>query len=333
MVTTPTATASSALPASEQSADEVPVGTIPRVPNPLPGSLPASPSVSDDGKVAWSPAIVFTPTHLISPNFVGVAEAATSTPPGERDTAQFADKASALLQDGDPGASRFAAAASDATYDFDEYILLHTPGTVYYADLNQNLVDPWDPLYTSLYSHVTDELRTFILRAVQDIYKDELHQGMAEALRDSLMTRWTQICAVRVTNRLARYDRRSSSFPIPDLDAYYASQLRDWLGTTKTPHDYRNCLRSYFASKTSSTNQPDPVKVTDLLATDCWEASRHPPFWIPWTTSNRHFRVSIRSQPPTTTPSRRCRTTKSCSGCRSFIGRPGISWGTRAGTS
>lgn len=200
---------------------------------PLRGSLPLDVRVRDGKVVETRAAVAFGVPHLRRPDTMTTdrADVAQTMPVAEA----FADRAAALLGGPDDGVvpMRFAR-AEDATYDFDEYVLLR--------DRDDPLGPvgptpaPADPRFARLESSAAAGIDWAVQLVLFQRFPERVRELMAVALelRRTLTGWWLQYAAVRSFNRLARLDPRevaatAAPYSPTTPHGYYGACLGYWL--------------------------------------------------------------------------------------------------------
>lgn len=227
------------------------------------GSLPLDLRSSAEGG-ALTPATLFAPAQLrpaqrplprvegpagppvlrVVNGVVRAASALTVTetePPAvpPRDP-RFLDRTQDLLKEADT-ASRFTSSATDASYDFNEYVLLRDPDDDPYAQgLGPGTTEaiPADPRFERFVRAATNGITDFIEYASLPLQLSLPAYLLTERvynLRSVIPSWWSDVCAVRAFNRLNRYSRSEikAFFGWGLLpEQYYGSGLYNWLGST-----------------------------------------------------------------------------------------------------
>jgi HNH/Endo VII superfamily nuclease toxin with a HHH motif len=212
----------------------------------LRGSLPLDIRPKANGSVERRPAVMFAPPHLHrEPAAVGPAgsDDAEAVPaqsralpseaavPGEEGFAALVD---ALLADpADGTAATRMARAADATYDFDQYVLLRERGEPRVPTFPPKPI-PADPRWNRFLARAESGIGEAVSYALLPFGADAARlEAAAAALRTTLFGWWRDVCGVQVFNRLSRYDdadvARLTGQPDATATSYYCSCLGYWL--------------------------------------------------------------------------------------------------------
>jgi hypothetical protein len=236
----------------------------------IPGSLPLELRANGDG-AELTPAMLFAPARVrpadkpwpppapLAPERVALARVArsssaltavtTETTPTITTTVddggQFIPQAQTLLVDGDGGGSvhRFSAVATDASYDFNEYVLLRDPNEDPFAQgltvgPGSSQIIPSDPRFKRYLREAQNGINAFIEYAslpVLGTIPAYLLTERVYTLQSILPSWWFDVCAVRGFNRLNRYSRSEikALFGYGLLpEQYYGQSLYNWLGSS-----------------------------------------------------------------------------------------------------
>jgi gas vesicle protein len=152
-------------------------------------------------------------------------EAASTDKIRQRDN--FLERARELLSpSGIPTESRFGVSASDATYDFDEYVMLRDAAA---RGAGGGSGTFYDPRFALLRSEAGNGIASFLDYAMIGLSGIELQKARANAgaLRELLLSFWTTYCGVRAYNRLAQFPRGDIAAAANGLspEAYYGVGL------------------------------------------------------------------------------------------------------------
>ncbi len=298
---------------------------------PLPGSLPLD-VPADGGAAQLVPALLSAPVHLRTseaaeasvlaigqPAAVGTGNGAglarrhsLAAADGNGGTVSAAGDglpglAQAMLTEPGPAASgRFLAMREDASFDFDEYVLLRDPDDPSSAGVGpgQDPV-PADPRFARFAAAAELGIAEFIDGARLPLGNPPEHEVLVLALRQLVASWWRKVCAVSAFNRLGRYNGRSvRDQQGVSIERYYGYCLGLWLRSNADAE-----VRDFLTSAGDSSTLHGLVRV---------------PFW-------EDCRAAV-FQPATIRLSH-CRATRWCSGCASYIARLGSCSATRVATS
>jgi len=184
-------------------------------------------------------------------------------------SARLPELASALLSEPASGTAATAMArAADATYDFDEYVLLRDRDDPISVGTYPQQPIPADQRFQRFLAKGRAGIQSAIEYALLPFGTGAASMGtQATALTELLFRWWREICSVRAFNRLARYDStelasRANSFGLdPTSDGYYGQCLRYWLMSFASVE-----MQGYLGG--------DPDAVDLLLTVDYWEKVR-----------------------------------------------------------
>jgi hypothetical protein len=163
--------------------------------------------------------------------------------------AAFAQFAKGLLDDSPEAETQFRAAASDASYDFEEYLLLRNPDEPYGRIPSRSAPGvpiPSDPRFHRYLRAAENVLRGLVAAAQQEVALErsgETWRTMGEAthaeitkldplavpLQAVLVAWWREVCAVRAFNRLSRYSSAQIRKLYVTPEELYAGALSSWL--------------------------------------------------------------------------------------------------------
>src|SRR6266496_8805 len=223
---------------------------------PLPGSLPLD-VPADGGAAQLVPALLSAPVHLRTseaaeasvlaigqPAAVGTGNGAglarrhsLAAADGNGGTVSAAGDglpglAQAMLTEPGPAASgRFLAMREDASFDFDEYVLLRDPDDPSSASVGpgQDPV-PADPPFARFAAAAELGIAEFIDGARLHLGNPPEHEVLVLALRQLVASWWRKVCAVSAFNRLGRYNGRSvRDQQGVSIERYYGYCLGLWL--------------------------------------------------------------------------------------------------------
>ncbi len=227
----------------------------------MPGALALDLRVEDGAVVGTRPSALFAPATLRRGEPAPVPSA---QPDGDSSaaTAKFSEVAAALLGTSDDlGVPARFAKAEDATYDFDEYVLLRerddpmsarAPGTV-----------PADPRFASLRAAAGAGMDWAIETViVQRLSGSTTYVAIGAALRQTLLGWWSGVAAVRTFNRLARLDPAEvAKLAAPHYPTgvyeYYGACLGEWLVNAAT-------------DEIAAALHADPAAAAPLFADQFW---------------------------------------------------------------
>jgi hypothetical protein len=261
----------------------------------LSGSLPLDIQLGADGEIRLRPAIVFAPVHLrapqpeplVAPASASAADAATATATyaitdtgetvgstnGDSDDGsltalldeRFVDLASELLATpGEGTAATAIARAADASYDFEQYVLLRERDDPIVQSGYPPQPIPADPRFQRYLGKARIGIGEAIEFALLPFGAAALQMGgVATVLADQLFGWWSQVCGVRAFNRLTRYDRDDvAAYAWAQADkspeAFYGACLGFWLMSVDGPD-----LTAYLAGATTA--------IDDLFTLAYWE--------------------------------------------------------------
>jgi hypothetical protein len=209
----------------------------------LPPSPPSEALVSVAGRVATRSSAVTATIVSVEPGPDTDAGAGTDTNLAATDK-EFLQHAELMLTDGHSNGmqSRFKASATDASYDFNEYLFLRntddpfSPGLTVGPGASQ--IIPSDPRFKRFVREGENAVAAFIEYAslpVQLTIASYLLTERMNSMRSVLRSWWFDVCAIRAFNRLGRYSRTEiKQFFGWGLtpEQYYGSMLSNWLGST-----------------------------------------------------------------------------------------------------
>jgi hypothetical protein len=239
----------------------------------LRGSLPVDPNDRRAG-------MLFAPPHprpapsAPPPTAAGSAEPAAAdgahlVPAATRTDADLPELARQLLLDdagsgnGTPTAAHPLSTAN-ATYDFDEYVLLRSTEDPISTGLG-NAVIPADPRFARFTAAAQSGIAWYVglVRLTYGAgWNTAAHDVLAAALVQTLGSWWRDVVAVRAFNRLGRYRRdviESQTFESPE--DYYADALCYWL-LSDVPLQVADYLRT----------NGNAAKLGKLLTVAYWES-------------------------------------------------------------
>jgi hypothetical protein len=274
----------------------------------LSGSLPLDLRLTPDGGAELRPAIMCGPLHPRAAQQASwhTAEASvslTASPqlpiPGARGAANrqstaalasdgatehvavggqdaFAAQAAALLAD--PGAGTAATAtarAADASFDFDQYILLRDrDDPVVSASYPQPI--PADPRFERFLGQARAGISDAVNYALLPLGSTATTLGSVPAtLGEQLYAWWLSVCAARVFDRLARYDTDDIAALLPGSTyttpgGYYGLCLGAWLQST-----VGQLMTTYFAASANAIANratPDTTALDGMFTEAFWDS-------------------------------------------------------------
>jgi hypothetical protein len=254
--------------------------------SPLAGTLPLVPA-SD---ATPAPGLMFGPVRLVRTTAAAITASAALTPvepvAGEGAVvaaaamdptqAAFDAQIAHLLGADTTGASVLAGidAASDATYDFDEYVFLRNTDDPYVDPRRPGSAQtlPVDPRMTAF----TTTVRLWVGNFVDDAEAQARAAGaqigkvVSDGLVDSLFSWWAAVCSVRAFNQLALYNptdiaaQKFATFTGLSPNVYYAYCLYSRLRQFSTQ-----------AAVQFLSTQGDPAAIDALMTAGFWEQMHH----------------------------------------------------------
>ena len=197
----------------------------------------------------------------------------TAAPIGEIPSAEvFQQRVQDLLDDGQgtthtPGGD---IAASDAFYDFDEYLFLRNTDDPYVDPRapGSTQVIPADPRMSRFTAAARQGIEFFVDYAVRNssVPYNQISQASIAALEQLLFSWWSAVCMVRAYNELTQYSptairtKRFQQLTNLTPEQYYGSALYWLLAGLKLAEG-----KGYF------DGNGDSSKLGDLVSTDFWE--------------------------------------------------------------
>lgn len=126
------------------------------------------------------------------------------------------------------------AAASDAFYDFDEYIFLRDPEDPYFDPrVSGSETIPSDPRFERFKSAACDGIKWFVDWAINNSVdpSNAMHQNSMGLVVYKLFGLWGNVCSIRAFNSLARYSRTAmrSMWGVVSSEVFYRSALYNTL--------------------------------------------------------------------------------------------------------
>ncbi|MGM0900298.1 MAG: hypothetical protein ACQEXB_04140 [Bacillota bacterium] len=264
-------------------------------PRMITGSLPLDFKVTEKGD-EWLPAMVFSPPHLrmkereplLSPTLenreidrliadsperkkvlrstVLSTEATPFASMFEDSDQRFNQQSEAMLGDeSDVLSSRFKANAADASYDFNEYILLRHPNDSLPTNTlgnGQKHLFPSDPQFQLLLNEAEKGIANFVEYVSLGFRKLPQMDILTASLRQTLYSWWFQVCAMRAYNQLLRYSQSEikKQFSVSSSAEYYGQCLFYFLGSFN-----KKDAENFFSSNGDST------KISLLATASYWE--------------------------------------------------------------
>jgi hypothetical protein len=265
--------------------------TLGFMPRAVSGSLPLD-LISNGKEDVWQPAVVFAPPHLRKAESKSLNDwqsggssvegGLTAEPAAAKlRSSLLASESPALLSEPDPsdelfleqsGAmlssgsqqwnSRFGASASDASYDFNEYMMLRHPDDA--LPNGSNVLFPSDPKFQLLLNEADKAIAAFIegvsLRYSHN--RPQIYQ-YGIGLKPMLYSWWFQVCAMRAFNQLHRYSR---------------SEIKEH-AYNATPYEYYGQSLSYYLLSSSVRGEVDAYlagngnssKLQQIVTAAFWE--------------------------------------------------------------
>ena len=153
---------------------------------------------------------------------------------------EFLLRTELMLTDGHSNGmqSRFTASATDASYDFNEYVFLRNADDPFSPELTSggSQIIPSDPRYKRFLREGENAVASLVEYAslgVQGTIPAYLLTVRMNALRSVLTSWWISVCAIRGFNRLGRFSRSEiKQFSGYSPEQFYGAVLSIWLGLT-----------------------------------------------------------------------------------------------------
>jgi hypothetical protein len=228
---------------------------------PMAATMPLVMRSDGDGEVRSAPALVFCPPDLgktddfaaipragdlgmLGPAATQAVQAAAANGDDDADAAEqrrqteFISRVEAMLardEDAD-NVTRFGESASDASYDFDEYVLLRDAAAA--ARAAGGAVDTaFDPQFRAFANEGRNGIAGFLEYSMLPLTGFGLQVATANAgsLRETLWSWWIDYCAAQAYNRLAQFSRSGAAAATGglSLEVYYGHCLNWWLSSSQ----------------------------------------------------------------------------------------------------